>query len=125
MLRIDRDKLKIGSLNARGITYDLKEKQIGTDFDSYKLDLLAVQETHLKGNGILSINNINCSKEFKLHYSGIPIDSKEKNFHGVGIITKRDFDGVFTPVSERICFCKFELHKVNYVVISAYAPTPS
>ena len=52
--------IKIGSLNCRGLRYNVKETQIATDFKTYKLDILAVQETHIKDT---SVNKLNLWKE--------------------------------------------------------------
>ena len=88
--------IKIGSLYCRGLRYNLKETQIATDFKTYKLDILAVQETHIKDTSVKQIKPLKGSL-LNFYSSG--------NSHrtGVGIITDQNFRGTFTPISDRLC----------------------
>jgi len=114
--------LKIGTLNCRGINYQLKETMIATDFEEYKIDILTLQETHIRGTGVKEISTIK-GKKYTLHYSGLSETSKEKNFSGVGIIIKDNLNGKFKPISERICCMEFQTDNIKWVVICAYAYT--
>ena len=115
---------KLGSLNCRGINYNLKELQLATDFENYKLDFLAVQETHIKEQKILSIESLK-GRKYTLYNSGQDINSNQRNFTGVGIITRENFNCTFTAVSDRICYISFitEKNNIKNIIISAYAPT--
>ena len=46
--------LRIGTLNVRGLKTEIKLNNIAADMESFKIDALAVQETHMAGNGVLS-----------------------------------------------------------------------
>src|SRR2546426_2177586 len=99
---------KVGTLNCRGITCDLKPRQLATDMDDYKLDILFLQETHLKGKGEIQITSFN-GKTYNLNFSGSDINSKSRNCAGVGIILKANIKYSFVSVSERICYIKYKV----------------
>ena len=93
--------LNIGTLNCRGLyNNNLKERQISQDMIDYKLDFLCVQETHIRGKGIIELDSFKYNK-YKLYYSGLDESDKTRNFTGVGIICKPDFKCNFTAVSDR------------------------
>lgn len=113
--------VKIGTLNCRGLNNDLKLKQLATDFEEYKLDILAIQETHLKETEITEIKPFN-GNSYKLFCSSKK-EAQNTSFTGVGFVTKSDFDGTFTPISDRICYITKRYKDTNCIFVSAYAPT--
>ena len=62
-------------------------------------------------------------KHYKLFYSGLDENSKNRSIAGVGIIIRGNTGGEFVHVSERICFLNFKRNEMKYTVISAYAHT--
>jgi len=114
--------LNIGTLNCNGINYNLKETMLGTDFENYKLDVLSLQETHLKGNGIKDIYSVK-GRKYILYYSGIDENSKERNFSGVGILVREDADTTFHPISDRLCYLEYNINNVKWNIICTYAHT--
>ena len=47
--------MRIGTFNVRGLILEEKQKQIAEDFEKYKLDVLCIQETHLRGTSTLNL----------------------------------------------------------------------
>jgi len=112
--------LRCGTLNCRGIGNDLKQKQLATDMEDYNLDILCIQETHIQGQDVVTIESLNKNRNrYKLYNSGSNLDKKA----GVGIIVRENFECTFTNVSERLCFIRCKISNINYIIISAYAHT--
>ena len=112
-------KRNIGTFNCQGILEPSKQRSIVEDFIKYKLSILCVQETHLKGNGILELPKTN-NKQLYLYYSG----HKNRSIHGVGIIVNSKEKVSFKPISERICqltILQEKRKKIN--IFSGYSPT--
>ena len=65
-----RNLLKVGSFNIRGINSDLKKCNLATDMERYKLDVLAIQETHIKGNQDIGVETLTSEqgKKFTFYY---------------------------------------------------------
>jgi exonuclease III len=92
----------------------------------YKVAILAVQETHLQGEGVINLTS-ETGNTFNLYYSGCDStktgDGGGRNNHGVGIITSNELNAKFTSISQRICMIKYKQENTDYIVLSVYAPT--
>ena len=107
--------MKIGTWNVRGLLEESKLEDIAQDLNNYKLDILTIQETHIKGTSKKSIG-----KNYTLYHTGPTTHSH----HGVGIIVKNQFIGKFKVINDRICQIEIDTNNKNKLtVISAYAPT--
>ena len=110
--------MKIATFNINGILTDFKRASIATDIEHYKIDILAIQETHLRGTGILEIGN-----KHTLHYTG----PEDHSHHGVGFIVKNNSNTTFIKVSDRICCIKTPINETDkrhhIFCICVYAPT--
>ncbi len=60
-------------------------------------------------------------EEYEVYYTG----SSDNKYHGVGIVTRKDFQAEFDKVTDGICVAtiKLEREKRDLKFISAYAPT--
>ena len=107
--------MRIGTWNVRGLIEQSKLKALERDLISYNLDILAVQETHIRGT-----NRKPIGKNYTLYHTGPTTHSH----HGVGIIVRNQFKGNFKVISEKICQLDIELRNRDKIsVIAAYAPT--
>ena len=142
MCRIHQRKggnaLRIGTFNTRGLKTDIKINGLATDMEFFKIDALAIQETHLTGSGIKSATTAN-GKKFNLFYGGIKEDEGRSWIGGVGIMVREGIKAEFKEVSDRICMITTKStsgRRINNntgstgrnnfrknVLICAYAPT--
>ena len=117
---VKKDVKKIGTFNCQGlVTSKVKLSMLADDFEKKHIDILAIQETHLKEHGIMDISS-NSGKQYKFYYSG----HKTKSVNGVGIIVNSQRKIEFEPISDRICQLTTKINdnqKLNF--ICAYAPT--
>ena len=113
------NEISIGTLNCRGIRGELKQKQLAGDIRRYKLQIVAIQETHLQATGAFEISD--GTNRYEVFYTG----ANENRYHGVGIIADKNLKGKFKRVSDRICTMTTYVNKKKMVIISAYAPTSS
>ncbi len=120
--RKNGSSLRVGTFNCRGLKQEIKKKNILTDLECYKLDVLALQETHLKGSGVTTLTSNN-GKQYDFYYGGVEETRKGKINGGVGIIISKDFKADFKPINERICMATIQINNRKHTVISAYAPT--
>ena len=120
----------IGTLNIRGLKTekiaDTKKSQIAQDMETYKLHVLAIQETHLSENVTETITPRNSRTKFTLFHSTVNRDNSQnsnKKKAGVGFVVRENIRAKFTPISDRICLVKIK-HRNRYIaIINAYAPT--
>lgn len=115
--------LTVGSLNVRGVKSKKYQNELADDMRKYGIDLLGIQESHLKGTGLIDIKTSDGKETYELFYTG-----KETNtHHGVGIVAKKDLGAEFKEISDRACEAIIQLEsgknskKLNF--ISTYAPT--
>ena len=47
--------MRIGTFNVRGLLLDGKREQLAVDFENYNLDVLCIQEKHLRGTKTLNL----------------------------------------------------------------------
>ena len=112
---------KIGTFNCQGLAtkQELKLRTLVDDFERYKLTILAIQETHLKGFGVIAIKS-STNKEYLLYYSG----NTTKSENGVGIIIPKTKNVNFTPYNDRICQITTKINNTQTLnIICVYAPT--
>ena len=110
--------MRRGTFNVRGLILEEKREQVAVDFENYNLDVLCIQETHLRGTSTLKLKGEK-GKSLKLFYTGPETDSH----HGVGILVESNRKILFNRINDRICYVK--LVEENVAVICAYAPTNS
>ena len=109
---------KVGTFNAQGLLSETKQMLLADDFHNYKMKAIMVQETHMKGQGILDIKSSK-GKTARLYYSG----HSSKSNHGVGILVAPETQCEFFPISERIIMLKIKNEKIHINLISSYGPT--
>ena len=63
-----------------------KIKQIADDRQTYKIDIMRIQEHYLKGTGVIEIRSKDNKVTYELFYMG-PNDNKH---NGLGIIVRKD-----------------------------------
>ena len=73
--------MRIGTFNVRGLILEEKREQVAVDFENYNLDVLCIQETHLRGTKTLDLKREK-GKSLTLFYTGPETDSH----HGIGIL---------------------------------------
>ncbi len=62
--------LQMGTFNCRWMTTEMKKTAVATDMEHFKMEVMFIQETHMKGSGVMDIRS-NSGKEFTLYYNGI------------------------------------------------------
>ena len=113
--------LKIGTLNCRGLRDVEKQTDLAKDLESYDLDILCLQETHLEGSGTLNIKTSK-NESYDFMFSGSNSDNSKNSWSGVAIVIKEKFKSTFTPISDRLCFASFRDDKGKvFNIISAHA----
>ena len=110
--------MRIATLNARGLIQTEKRTSIATDFHNYKLDILCIQETHLKGTYTTTFKGEQ-GNTVRLYNTG----TEEDSHHGVGILIDVNRKALFKRIDDRICYIKVLEKNTDFVVINAYAPT--
>ena len=116
-----KENLKyIASFNCQGlVTSPVKLTQLADDFESNKIDILAVQETHIQGLSVIDITSNN-NNTYKLYNCG----NDKKSIYGIGIVVHPSRTVEFDPIRERICRISTAINngqKLN--VLRVYAPT--
>ena len=99
----NQQPLRYGSLNTRG--YQTKTSQIADDMKHYKLDMLALQETHHKTSEAQNITTTDGNTHYTIYHSG----NDQEPRAGVAIITNQSAQVSFLAVSARLCMCTIEL----------------
>ena len=124
--------MRIGTWNLRGIISEDRKQHLANDLHTYKLHILTVQETHLRGTDQIQLpapNNTNFrnnTERYTLYHTG----PENSSHHGVGIIVRNDCNAHFNRINDRICTLTVDLEQLTgkdknrkLTVISAYAPT--
>ena len=115
MLKTRNEFLKIGTWNVRTLFQAGKLDNLVQEFDSLKLDILGIAETHWTESGIIQ------KEEHTIIYSG-----GEEHRRGVGIMLNRKTANClmgYWPISERTLLCKIQARPFNLAIIQCYAPT--
>ena len=109
--------MDIGIWNVRSL--GSKEPELVEEATKYRLDIVGVSETKLKGKGTRDLN-----KGWKLFYSGL--DDPLAHAHaGVGILTSpRMVEQVveWSPMSERLAVLRLRIGSRNLALVQIYAP---
>lgn len=105
--------LNFGTLNVRGCKTDYTKNILIKDAKTYNIDILAISETHILGDGLEQHG------EYILYHVG----SSKHTHHGTGIIIKKELKPSFKKISDRICQANIKLKHCRLVIISVYAPT--
>ena len=110
----------IATFNCQGLaTSEVKRRLLVNDFENKNISILAVQETNLKGQGVLDLLSFS-QKKYKLYYSG----HKTMSRYGVGFVVEDNRTVTFDPISERICKLVTKINENDTLeIICAYAPT--
>ena len=110
----------LGSFNCQGLlTSEVKRRSLADDFERKNLDILAVQETHLRNHGVIELQSFS-NKRYNLYYSG----NKTESERGVGFIVDSKREVKFLPISDRICKLTTKINNTDTLeMICAYAPT--
>ena len=61
---MDINWINFGTLKVRGINENYKIKTLVSDIKKYKLDIVGLQETHMKGSGIVKVDKDYSEKQF-------------------------------------------------------------
>ena len=94
--------MKIATWNIRGLLEESKLKTLERDLIRYNLDILAVQETHIRGTDKKLIGN-----QYTFYHTG----PTNHSHHGVGIIVRNQYIGNFKVISEKMC--KLDVEQEN------------
>ena len=109
---------KFATFNVQGLLSKTKQMLLADDFLAYNLNALMIQETHLKGQGVLELKS-STGKQVRLYYSG----NEKNSSNGVGIIVPPETNCNFLPISDRLIMLTILDQKIKINLISAYAPT--
>ena len=114
------DRRILGSFNCQGLlTSEAKRRTLADDFERKNLDILAVQETHLRNDGVIELLSFS-NKRYKLYYSGSKTESERR----VGFIVDSSRKVEFLPISDRICKLTTKINNTDTLeIVCAYAPT--
>ena len=102
-----------------------KKIDVATDMEHFKMEEMFIQETHIKGSGVMDIRS-NSGKEFTLYYNGVEENSNgggTKSVGDVGIMVKEGYKVNFKEITDRICMITTEVNGRKYVLINAYVHT--
>lgn len=116
---VPQKRMKFGTLKCQGLVQlSVKKQQLADDIEKYKIDVFAIQETHLKESGAETITS-SSGKKYYLYYWG----HKTKSVNGVGIITSIKSIVEFRPISDRIFQITAKMNNdCKIIIISSYAP---
>ena len=100
----------------------IEKRKIPDDMQTYKIDIMGIQEHHLKGTGVIEIRCKDRKDAYEIFSTG-PNDNKH---HGVGITARKDLKADYKEITEKICVAtiKLEKHNRNLKFIFAYGPSP-
>ena len=105
-------KFNVGTLNIRGCKDPYNRNILAKDALRYDLQILSVQETHLKHQNNQGFENIVAlldspkrSRTYNFFYCG----SHKNTHHGVGLLINSALNPTFNRISDRICSAKIQL----------------
>lgn len=107
--------IKIGTWNLQGLNEAGAAKNLLQEIKLYKLDILAVQETHLKEVNIQELEG------YVFYNSG----GKHRRF-GTGFLVKENLVEKikkFEAVSEKLCYLTIQTENKKLTIINIHAPT--
>src|ERR1700755_3177614 len=109
--------LKVGTLNVRGVNKEEKREEVGVVMEERKLDILALTETKLKGEGDLAFG------KYKGMYAGV--NERVRAREGVAIVMRDEWWSCVKArgrMGARIVWVRLRLRREYWVFICAYAP---
>jgi exonuclease III len=109
--------MRFATWNVRNLLQADNMNVIAEEAESYKMDVVALQEIRLKGKG--SIRKL----KFTLHYSGNYVRQGNR---GIGcIVSKKVSRSVagFSPICDRICTLRIKCKLNNITFVNVYALT--
>ena len=108
-------KIKLGTWNVRSIFESGALTNIISISNKYDMEILALQETHLKGNEITELG------KYTLFTSG-----SENRRYGVGFLIKENIRPKiiqFQPENDRLCYITIKDEKQEMTIVNIHAPT--
>ena len=120
-LKKSKNLLNFGTLNTRGLkklkhndgSLSLNLSNVVSDIKKNKIDVLAIQETHL-GEEVYQQNE----QDFVSFF----VNEKDNPHHGAGIVTRTIYNPTFTKISSRVCTANLKINNKQYLFVSGYAP---
>ena len=111
----NKDIIMIGTSNVRTLLQCGKLENLKQEMKRFKINILGVCETRLKGNGYFQSDN------FRMIYAG-----GEKHEIGVGILLDEERNKSLIShwqITERVMLVKLKGNPFNISIIMVYAPT--
>ena len=111
----NNNKLTLGFWNVQGLNKEGKFKQLLKEAKEYKLDILAVQETNIKGISSMKVNEY-------LWFNG----GGDMNRFGTGFLIKEHFKNAimdYKVINERISYLRLRGNYRKISIINVHAPT--
>ena len=111
---------RIGTWNVRTLQGAGKLEQLEREMSRYNMNMVAVTETHLPGEGEIKLGE---GSSYTLVYSGL---QDERRSEGVGIAMTKEAKASmrsYHPVSARVLSAEFQTQVGPLLVIVVYAPT--
>lgn len=109
------ETLKLGTWNLKGIYEEGALSNLIREVRKYKLDLIALQETHLKGSEVADVEN------YTLFTSGI-----QTRRYGTGFLIEwgmRSRIKQFQPKDDRLCSIRIKGEHNMITIVNIHAPT--
>jgi len=101
----------------------VKKELIVKQLKKHRIQVAAISETSMYDSGVETIG------DYTVIYSGMPMENKTKQAHGVAIFLDRQATGawknlgsIWEAVSGRIVMVRLECKPVNVTLISIYSP---
>lgn len=105
----------IGTWNVRGLYEEGLIKQLNNECKKFGFDVVALQETKLKGNGTLEL------EDYILFKSG-----EENRYLGTGFLVSKKLKSAvvdFKPLSDRMCYLRLRGRYQKVSLINIHAPS--
>ena len=117
MLNVDRQFLNLATFNVRGFKNNFKQSSVLKSFIDEKIDILALQETHLKAKDYIKLSK---------KWPG-PILFSEGSNHSLGlcILFDKNFKSEETKLifnNDRVLLCSFKIGQENFYICNIYSP---
>ena len=74
---------------------------------TYKFDIMGIQEHHLKGTGVIEVESADSNDTYELFYTG----QNDDKYHGIGIIMRKDLKADYEEITEKMCVATIKLEK--------------
>ena len=119
-----KDIFRLGTLNVNGMktNTETKLKQLAEDMEKYKIDILAIQETHIQDRTTTTIKTTQ-GKTYIAYNGQWQEDKAKTKYTGTGFIVTSDIQVTFKEHTDRLTYIRFYTKTGPAYAISAYAPT--